>query len=159
MFEIEKDMRVAHNIAQMFAPYDTGNVRFNAIKSFRTSDGFAIRYSLSDAFYIYFLEEGTKNKGGQKHVGFIANRTVPAIANFIYTKYEKADKKKTDKIANKARYASIDPDIDSESRLTRHNMSLNTDLDKLSTKQGKEWAHDPAYEQFDENWKRGDFFD
>lgn len=159
MFDIQRDMNTAHGIARMFAPYDTGNLRFNAIKSSRTNDGFVITYSLVDAFYIYFLEEGTTRKGGMRHVGFISNKTVPAIANYLYTKYELKDKKKAEKIRYMAYKSHLDIDIDSQRRENRNKFSLSIDLDRLANMPNKEWQHNPNNEVFDEDWKRGDFFD
>ena len=54
-----------HNIAKGLAPIDSGNLRYNAIKiKNRTQNSFTLNYSLTDAYYIEFLEEGTKNKDG-----------------------------------------------------------------------------------------------
>lgn len=155
MFDIESDMRVADGIAKMFAPMKTGNLRFNAIKSNITYNGFRIRYSLSDAYYIYFLEEGTKKM--QMHVGFISNRTVPAIAYYLFSKYDEYNKKEVNKIKRLSKNAQTN---DAYSLLyyrgERHKKSLGFDLETVS-KQEK-WEHDVNNEVFDTNWKRGDMF-
>jgi len=88
---ITYDMDIALGLAQYIAPMDTGNLRYNAIRKEMRSNGFTIRYSLQDAFYIYFLEEGTRKFQG--HKGFIGGQTVPAIAGFLYSKYESRDNK------------------------------------------------------------------
>ncbi len=61
------------------APYDTGNLRHNAIKILRRKNGFTIKYSAVDAYYIQFVEEGTKTQKGQ---GFI-EKTYITLANYF----------------------------------------------------------------------------
>ena len=156
MFDINDDMMVADGIAKMFAPMKTGNLRFNAIKSERMNFGFRVRYSLADAFYIYFIEEGTSRKGGAKHIGFISNNTVPAIANYLFTKYEAKKRNQTNKIKRLSRNAQIDNKFESKTRAKRHAGSLNFDLETVAREQ--DWKHNTDNEVFDTNWKRGDFF-
>ena len=79
----EKNMCLG--IARYYAPFETGNLRYNAIQAYDTSDGFSIDYDLSSAFYTYFLEEGTRYS--TRHQGFIANLTYPAIASYINARY------------------------------------------------------------------------
>ncbi|MCK9575885.1 MAG: hypothetical protein M0R51_08070 [Clostridia bacterium] len=81
----EDDKSVCTNLARFYAPMRSGNLRYNAIQSYITTDGFIIVYSLNEAYYIYFLEEGTKITS--KHKGFISNITVPAIASYLNAKY------------------------------------------------------------------------
>jgi len=83
--DIIQDMKTCLGLARSVSPYKSGNVRFNAMSAYQTNDGFAIRYSLADAFYIYFLEEGTRYT--TRHQGFIANRTVPLLASYLLSKY------------------------------------------------------------------------
>jgi len=83
--DFNEDRNIAEGIAKAASPYETGNLRYNAIKSELVQNGFNIIYDLNSAFYIYFLEEGTKYT--QKHKGFIEYGTVPLIAGFLRAKY------------------------------------------------------------------------
>ena len=83
---VKSEKEVALGIARAYAPFKYGNLRFNAIKLRDMKDGFKIVYSLEDAFYIYFQEEGTRYS--QKNKGFIAYRTYPALASYFYGKYQ-----------------------------------------------------------------------
>ena len=104
--DIIQDMNVCLGLARGVSPYKTGNVRFNAITSYRTDDGFAIKYSLANAYYIYFLEEGTRFT--TRHQGFIANKTVPLLSEYMYTKYTIKDKVGEIEFAVKSDIANID---------------------------------------------------
>lgn len=104
--QIVRDMHVALGLARSMSPVDTGNVRYNAIQAQTTNDGFVIKYSLSDAFYIYFLEEGTKYS--TKHKGFIGARTVPLIAEYLYSKYTDRDIGMVAKFEGQARLGNQD---------------------------------------------------
>lgn len=152
---IHNDSIVSVGIAMAMSPYDTGNLRFNAIKRIAKPNGFIINYSLAEAFYIYFLEEGTSKS--IQHQGFIANRTVPAIANYLFQKYEAQNKKQVSKWQKISREAANDIDIDSEKRSIRNKQSLNVDLESVSQQQ--KWRHNEFIEQYDKEWKRDDFFD
>jgi len=152
---IHNDSIVSVGIAMAMSPYDTGNLRFNAIKRIAKPNGFIINYSLAEAYYIYFLEEGTSKS--LQHQGFIANRTVPAISNYLYQKYEAQNKKQVTKWQSISREAANDIDIDSEKRSVRNKRSLNVDLESVS--QQKKWQHNEFIEQYDKEWKRDDFFD
>jgi len=87
--QIRAERNICLGMARYYAPIDTGNLRYNAINVDYTADGFVINYDLSSAYYIYFLEEGTKYT--TKHQGFIANQTVPAIASYIQAKFTDGD--------------------------------------------------------------------
>jgi hypothetical protein len=152
---IRQDSIVSLGIAMAMSPYDTGNLRFNAIKRFIRPNGFTINYSLDEAFYIYFLEEGTSKS--LIHQGFIANRTVPAIANYLYQKYEAQNKKQTNQWQRISREAANDMDIDSKNRQARNRDSFMFDAE--NNIQARTWQHSPFIEQFDTEWKRDDFFD
>ena len=137
MLNIENDARVCFGIAQGIAPFDTGNLRYNAMKYEMTNRGFRIRYSMSEAFYIYFLEEGTRKLS--EHAGFIEQITAPAIANYLYNKYESRDKFKTRKIQNYAinkfkqyNEEQIDYAEMPKRRLSRLNSSRSIDVDKMA---------------------------
>src|SRR4030066_802956 len=87
--DVRGDKNIALGIAREHAPFEYGNLRFNAIKAFDTYDGFVVHYDLSSAFYIYFQEEGTRFT--TKNQGFIGQRTYPAIASFFQAKYQDRD--------------------------------------------------------------------
>lgn len=93
-------------LARYYAPMDTGNMRFNAINVSDTPDGFAVRYDLQKAFYIYFQEEGTKYS--TINAGFIGQRTYPAIASYLKAKYESHNHELRNYYQNNARNGNID---------------------------------------------------
>ena len=146
---IKFDMNVAEGIAKTLAPYETGNLRFNAIKSQLTDDGFRIKYSLADAFYIYFLEEGTRKS--TTHQGFIANETLPTIASFISAKHKQRNKKVVNHFRYRANQSQIDESSDWEQRAIRNEYSRNLDIDLISKKQG--WEHNTSMEIYDDNFE------
>ncbi len=63
-----KMMMDSLNIAKSLAPIDSGNLRHNAIKLLRRKNGFTIKYSAVDAYYIEFVEDGTKNQKAQRFI-------------------------------------------------------------------------------------------
>lgn len=67
-------------LARDIAPKDTGNLAFNAISMRYTHNGFKIFYSGQKAFYLGYLQEGTKYT--TKHKGFI-DMTATAISAHI----------------------------------------------------------------------------
>ena len=83
--DINEDRNIALGLARAYAPYETGNLRYNAIYSELVQNGFNIVYDLGRAFYIYFQEEGTRYTSQNK--GFIEMKTVPAIQGFLSAKY------------------------------------------------------------------------
>ena len=89
---ISYDMNVCLGLARIIAPMESGNLRYNAISAHLTQDGFVINYSLDKAFYVYFLEEGTKKFKG--HMGFIGAQTAPAMASYLHSKYNTQDRAK-----------------------------------------------------------------
>jgi len=138
MFVSDMGMKVDEitclNIAKGLSPIDTGNLRFNAIKSYEQSNGFIISYSLAAAYYIRLLEEGISST---KHTGFIANKTVPAIASYLYASYSSRDKNRIamfNSIADQAERYLADEDVlssfNKESRSQRLESSLYTDLQR-----------------------------
>jgi HK97 gp10 family phage protein len=74
-----KMMMDSLNIARDLSPIDSGNLRHNAIKLLRRKNGFTIKYSSVDAYYIEFVEEGTSK---QKAQHFISN-TYVTLANYF----------------------------------------------------------------------------
>jgi len=147
--DILEDMRVAEGIAKALSPYDTGNLRFNAIKSSLTNDGFRVIYSLADAYYIYFLEEGTSKS--TIHQGFIANRTVPTIASYVSAKYKQRKKSIVSDFKNKSLLAFEDRNYSWIEREQRNLYSKSINLDKLARE--NEWEHNTEMEIYDENFE------
>jgi hypothetical protein len=78
-------MRDCVTIAQSIAPFETGNLRFNAIRLIIQPFGFSIEYLLNVAPYILFLQRGTKFS--DTHKGFIDD-TVNAIALYMRNKVQ-----------------------------------------------------------------------
>ena len=76
-----------HKIAKSHAPKKSRNLVDNAIKiTKRHSNGFTINYSYVNAYYIEYVEEGTKNKDGSDRIRarkFIAG-TVTHISDYLY---------------------------------------------------------------------------
>lgn len=98
---------------QTWFPYKSGNLKFNATQgSMYNANTFRIHFDSSVAPYIEYLEEGTSphdipgafgyalpfgiggrfngkfHPGSTKHKGFISEKSVGAIVNYIVTKYE-----------------------------------------------------------------------
>ena len=94
-------------------PYKTGNLKFNATQGAMYDETtFRIHFDSSVAPYVQYLEEGTDphnipgafgyplpfgtsgrfdgkfHPGSKKHKGFISEKAVNAIVNYIVTKYE-----------------------------------------------------------------------
>ena len=73
-------------VAKDLATFDTGNLRFNALKTQDLGgNDFAIKYNSSVAPYIDALEDGTPYFDG--HKGFIGTKTVGGIITLIYKTY------------------------------------------------------------------------
>lgn len=155
--EIIIDLATCLGISRALSPFDTGNLRFNAIKGMETEDGFKIIYSLQDAYYIRLLEEGISS---MKHYGFIANRTVPAIASYLYSKYSSKNEARTARFKDLSlqgnTYIDSDDIVSSWDRATRqerHRESLGADVSRMFA--GEE--HQDWYEQFEPNFANKDF--
>ena len=142
------DMNTALGLARSVAPFKTGNLRYNGISAYLTDDGWAIQYSLQNAFYIYFQEEGTRFT--TRNQGFIANKTVPLISNYMFSKYTEQNFGEVEKFNQQATFGNQDifsqtnnePML--EERLNRYVFSNYLDLDKIS--KGYEWQHNQNYE-------------
>lgn len=126
------DMDISLGLAQYIAPMDSGNLRYNAIKKELRNNGFTIRYSLADAFYIYFLEEGTRKFSG--HKGFIGGQTVPAIASFLFSKYNTRDIKTLNHFRYFSQRGAKEVAQMSNSAELRQAHSLNQDIQAISAK-------------------------
>jgi hypothetical protein len=74
-----KMMADSLRIAKSFINRKSGNMQDNAIKLLRRKNGFTIKYSSTDAYYITFVEEGTSKQDAQK---FIA-RTYIELSNYF----------------------------------------------------------------------------
>ena len=77
-----KMMSDSLRIAKSLAPIDSGNLRHNAIKLLHRKNGFTIKYSGVDAYYIQFVEEGTNGKRKQKGQHFILNTYLNLVNYF-----------------------------------------------------------------------------
>lgn len=98
---------------QSWFPYKTGNLKFNATQGAMYDETtFRIHFDSSVAPYVEYLEEGTEphniprafgrklpfgtfgrfdgkfHPGSRKHQGFIREKAVGAIINYITSKYE-----------------------------------------------------------------------
>lgn len=140
--EINADREICLGLAQLIAPKDTGNLAYNAIKDEPTHFGFRIRFSLADAFYIYFLEEGTRNI--QTHVGFIANQIYPTLSAYLYSRWESDNEKSVKSFERASRIGSFDDVSDESARDIRHKASLSQDVEAIAAKNN--WRHDPNIE-------------
>lgn len=138
-YNIDADMRIALGIARFIAPIDTGNLRFNAISANRVEGGFQIKYSLQNAYYIYFLEEGTRKFQG--HRAFIEGQTVPAIASFLSTKYE-FNPKNTDMMNHFMKFAAQGNNDTIGNTLDRDKRFYNSffkNVDEMASREN--WQH------------------
>ena len=74
----------AFTLAQALAPFDTGNLKFNAMDLLITSNGFEIKYDSNFANYIQFLEEGKSGGGNSnKNKDFIKSKTRGSVARYL----------------------------------------------------------------------------
>ena len=148
--DYSEDKNVCLGLARSVSPYKTGNVRFNAMQAYITTNGFVINYSLADAYYIYFLEEGTKKSS--KYKGFIGTRTVLLLSDYLFSKYKMIDESAVNDYQIESMYGNSDEDsykgqdylaprqeAQYESRLA--NM---VNYGHMSNEFG--WQHDPSIE-------------
>lgn len=99
--ELNKIITDVHNICKSMARYDTGNLRENAIKvRNRRANGFTITYSIIDAHYIEYVEEGTIYQKGQH---FIAETAEVLVGFFAPKARAYADMDKGLKVDNPER--------------------------------------------------------
>ena len=103
-----KMMMDSLNIAKSLAPIDSGNLRHNAIKLLRRKNGFTIKYSAVDAYYITFQEEGFVHYKSKAVVdtnkGFIS-RTYLTLSNYFQNIEDgKAQSKRTNEKINMELY-------------------------------------------------------
>jgi len=152
---INGDLSISLGLARSFSPEDTGNAKFNALRGFMTNRGFKINYSLADAYYIYFLEEGTSKS--KRHIGYIGNRTVPAIAHFLNVKYVHRNKPQLKRIQGISMNGKIDR-ADSERTTKREKRNLKSlNFDPTTIPEKDEWKHNPSIENTSDDWKRVDY--
>jgi hypothetical protein len=93
--QLKNECRV---IARSLAPFDTGNLRYNAIIAYNTPTGFALVSRFTVAFYGNILDEyGVR--GGDKHKGWWSSGVYLAVSNYIHSSlnnrqstYERADR-------------------------------------------------------------------
>ena len=65
--------RNSKNIAKRNTNYDTGNLVNNAIKTYNIKSGFVVMWDESNAYYIKFVNDGTKHNRAFNFVGRTAN--------------------------------------------------------------------------------------
>ena len=71
-------------IAQSLSPIDTGNLRYNAIRAYKTPTGFRIAMLYSAAFYGAILNEyGVR--GGDTHKGWWSTGVYTSVSNYIHS--------------------------------------------------------------------------
>lgn len=134
-------------IAQALSPIDTGNLRYNAIKSFATEDGFVITYNLNIAYYIRLLEEGIST---MKHFGFIGSKTVPAIASYLQAKYETKDKQRS------AMFDSLLQKLD-ENDLSRVNILSKFNQESREDRMKASLLHNEQEDDFSKDYGKFDY--
>lgn len=83
-------------------PYKTGKLKFHATKGYMKDPyTYCIHFSSTIAPYVEYLEEGVQpsfriskkgnlfyHSGSGKHVGFISNKCVHSIVNYIAARYK-----------------------------------------------------------------------
>jgi hypothetical protein len=104
--DIQDDRIVCLGISRSVAPMKSGNLRYNAMSSYLTSDGWCIEYSLGKAFYIYFLEHGTRQS--VKWKDFIGVTTVTLLSEYMYSKYANNDIKQTAEFVSMGEFGNFD---------------------------------------------------
>jgi len=154
---IRSEKHTVLGLARFYAPFDTGNLRYNAITVGDIPDGIGLNYDLSSAFYIYFLEEGTKYT--QQHQGFIANQTFPAIASYIQAKYADYNDDLTDYYKQNAKLGNNDVyKKDSEMLQKRDERLLESKLASMETyghmSNEFSWKHQSGYETYQPNLRQ-----
>jgi hypothetical protein len=69
-------------IAQQLSPIDTGNLRYNAIRAYRTPTGFRVVMLYTAAFYGAILDQPPK-EGTRQHTGWWSTSVYTAIGSYI----------------------------------------------------------------------------
>ena len=75
-------MHDAKNIAQQLAPFDTGNLRYNAIRAYITPTGFRVVMLYSAAFYGAILDQPPK-EGTRKHTGWWSTGVAVDVPKYV----------------------------------------------------------------------------
>lgn len=86
---MSKDLKTlmlqAKTIAQQKTPFDTGNLRYNAIKVYKTPTGFRIVSRYNVAPYGSLLDQRATIKGrANKHVGWWTHEANLAVSTFMH---------------------------------------------------------------------------
>lgn len=113
------------DIARTFAPEDTGNLKWNAIRGmwWTSKNKFRITYDSSVARYIDYLEEGEFAGGSSskrnKHKDFISRDTVIAINDMLVSYFHLNNRKRY-------RYSKDKVDLERlERRVKRYSNSVS----------------------------------
>lgn len=99
-------MRQSKVIAQNKAPFDTGNLRYNAIRAYKTPQGFRIVMLYTAAFYGAILNE--YGKGGTK--GWWSTGVYTAVSTFIHSSLNNRKSAFEQASANVGKFAEGNPE-------------------------------------------------
>lgn len=92
-------------IAQNLAPFDTGNLRHNSIRAYKTPTGFRIVSLFTAAFYGAILNE---KKG--KHKGWWSTGVYTAVGTYINASMNERKSSFDQANANVSKFAADDPE-------------------------------------------------
>ena len=96
-------------IAQNLAPFDTGNLRYNAIRAYPTPTGFRIVSLFTAAFYGAILDtHGVR--GGDKHKGWWSTGVYTAVSTYINASLNNRQNSFEQANANVSKFAADDPE-------------------------------------------------
>lgn len=77
-------MNDSKKIAQQLAPFDTGNLRYNAIRAYKTPTGFRIVSLYTAAFYGHLLDQRKEIKGRQNvHYGWWTTSVRTDVGKYV----------------------------------------------------------------------------
>lgn len=103
------------NIADMIAPYDTGNLRSAITLAKNSSTQIKLKYDLMTANYIKFLEEGLGRV--KKYKGFIKNDTVGAIIEALIAYIASGGKNLSTSISKPTIYKKLGTPFSQENKI------------------------------------------
>jgi hypothetical protein len=75
-------MNDCKNIAQQLAPFDTGNLRYNAIRAYITPTGFRVTMLYTAAFYGAILD-APGDQAPQMHKGWWSTNAYLAVTSYV----------------------------------------------------------------------------
>ena len=96
-------------IAQNLTPFDTGNLRYNAMRAYNTPTGFRLTSLFTAAFYGGILDtHGVR--GGDKHKGWWSTGVYTAVATYIHSSLNNRQSSFEQANANVSKFAANDPE-------------------------------------------------